>query len=397
MKEKLIIRNFGPIKDVELELGKFNVLIGEQATGKSTVTKLLAVCRYFSYIVPNDEWEGSNFLGGLNDWGLSEFIQQNTFIDYQCRHYSFQVNITTDNKLKTEYGLTKIPIAQTNLNPLSEEFKALLRELERIKPQQSKNKSQWLVPTSFYQNDASKVLDNPLYLPTERGLQSIFSLGKSSIQNISDSLFNQFAKLDQMARFFKEEILIEPLNIIYKNVDGRGYIRKKNDDKFYSLFNGASGYQSTIPIALAIKYYTEQRLKRKKKTFIIEEPELNLFPSAQADLMKFFADQIQFHNGILLTTHSPYILTSVNNLMYAYNVGSEHADEVDKIIPKLNWLDPNDVFAYRLLPNGKCEDIFDREENLIHADKIDEISRTLNKQFDDLLKLQYSKHESYSE
>lgn len=42
--EKIIIRNFGPIKNIEFNLDKqFNVVIGEQATGKSTLAK----CIYF--------------------------------------------------------------------------------------------------------------------------------------------------------------------------------------------------------------------------------------------------------------------------------------------------------------------------------------------------------------
>ena len=45
MREKLIIKNFGPIKSVDLDLGKITVLIGEQATGKSTIAKVLSICR----------------------------------------------------------------------------------------------------------------------------------------------------------------------------------------------------------------------------------------------------------------------------------------------------------------------------------------------------------------
>ena len=43
MKETLHIKNFGPIKEVKLELGKVNVLIGDQGTGKSTVAKLFHI------------------------------------------------------------------------------------------------------------------------------------------------------------------------------------------------------------------------------------------------------------------------------------------------------------------------------------------------------------------
>ena len=79
--------------------------------------------------------------------------------------------------------------------------------------------------------------------------------------------------------------------------------------------------------------------------------------------------------------------------MYANTVGQEHKEEVNKIIEEEYWINPNDVSAYQLLIDGECEDIFDREENLIKADKIDEVSRTLNQQFDDLLKLEYAKNE----
>ena len=82
----MIIINFGPINDVELELKKFNVLIGKQATGKSTLTKVLAVCRNFSYII--DDIVGVtqaaiSFEDGFRDQGLSEFIKKDSFITYE--------------------------------------------------------------------------------------------------------------------------------------------------------------------------------------------------------------------------------------------------------------------------------------------------------------------------
>lgn len=37
--QKICIRNNGPVKNFEMEVEKFNLLIGEQATGKSTIAK----------------------------------------------------------------------------------------------------------------------------------------------------------------------------------------------------------------------------------------------------------------------------------------------------------------------------------------------------------------------
>ncbi|MDQ6842822.1 MAG: AAA family ATPase [Bacteroidota bacterium] len=398
MKEKLIIKNFGPITDIELELGRFNVLIGENATGKSVVAKLLAVCRYFSFIL-NDDLFPNAFEEGLNSRGLSEFIQKDSYVFYECEHYSFEVErgLKKETDIDQEKGTLnyeyEVPVFYPTLKAKTNKFEKLLNELEAIKPKQLENAYlnlsvlNWTIPASFFQNDVAVVLDNPFYVPTERGLQSIFSLGKNSIRNLSDALFNQLAELNQIAVSFKNETIIEPLGIIYKNEKGEGYIRKDADSKYFSLFNAASGYQSTIPVVLLVDYYTE--IRKKKKTFIVEEPELNLFPTAQNKLIKFLVNKtINYGNSIFLTTHSPYILTSLNNLMYAYQVGQNHEAESNEIIGKEYWVDPNEVSAYMLLPDGTCEDILDREENMIKAEKIDGVSNFLNEQFDALLNIE---------
>lgn len=403
MSEKLIIKNFGPIKHIELELKKFNVLIGEQATGKSTVAKVLAVCRYFSYILEGNNPLESPFGQGLINWGLTEFVQQESFISYQCKHYSFtaqrlKVTLEDDSDLEyKKYIEDEFPLFKSTLKPLSKEFDYLLTELNKLNPKSQSSdpavqylisSQNWNIPTSFYQNEVANVLDNPFYFPAERGLQSIFSLGKSSIQNISDSLFNQFAQLDQIARLFKKDTVIEPLNITYKNVEGKGFVRKNNEEKFYSLYNAATGYQSTIPVVLVIKYYNE--IRKKNKTFIIEEPELNLFPAVQQKLLEYVVDKgINYGNTVLLTTHSPYTLTVLNNLMYAYQVGQDDSGKTNAIIEKKYWLNPDDVSAYKLLANGTCENIIDEDIRQIKTEAIDEISEVISDKWHELVDVKY--------
>lgn len=400
MKEKLIIKNFGPIKSVELELGIFNVLIGENATGKSIVAKLLAVCRNFSFIVDNN-FSLNAFENGLETMGLSEFIQNDSQIYYDCEHYQFEAKRELEKDIeRNEEGIFMYKIEKyvfsTQLVYKTKEFENLLNQLKAIQPAEQQygyySLIGWTIPTSFLKNDVAAVVDSSFYMPTERGLQSIFSLGKNSIQNLSDGLFNQLAELDQITRVFNSETLIEPLNITYKNENGKGYIKKDFENKYYSLFNAASGYHSAIPIVLSLLFYSE--VKKKPTTFVIEEPELNLFPTAQNKLLQYLVDNtINFGNSILLTTHSPYILTSLNNLMYAFRVGQLYPNEAGKIIEKKNWINPDNVSVYMMLTNGNCEDIFDRDEGLIKAEMIDNVSRILNEQFDSLLNIEYSQHE----
>ncbi len=398
MSETLHIKNFGPIKDIKLDLRKFNVIIGENATGKSTIAKVLAMCRYFSFVVkthftPKDvnNSDENNFSQGLESWGLQDFYKNGGEISYSNINYSFKIEFKVQESLPKydvngNVTIERYISSKFHLNPISKKFKSLLEELNTIKPKDSSQLQNWHVPTSFFQNDVSRVMDNPFYLPTERGLQSIFSLGKNSIQNISDSLFNQLANLDLIARNFVGETVIEPLNITYKNVDGKGYIKKNSEDEFYSLYNGASGYKSTIPIILVIKYYNE--IRKKNKTFLIEEPEVNLFPKVQQELIKYLvAETVNKNSQAILTTHSPYILTSINNLMYAYKIGIAN-DKVENVVSKKYWLNPKDVSCYLLKTEGTCESIID-EDGLIKAEKIDEVSDKINTEYAQIGEIRY--------
>ncbi len=394
MKEKLVIRNFGPIKSVELELSRFNVFIGEQGTGKSTVAKVLAVCRYFSYI----NWGKITYSGkvntpfsiGLEDWGLEECLMPDSFIYYECLHYNltaeyYPVTLNNDGNVSEQKGFSAFPVLR------SKECKALIDEFRNIRDfSDDYNNEDAInsVPYSFFQRKVSKVFDNPFYLPTERGLQSIFSLGKESFNNMSDSLFRYFAETDKIVRNFKNETEIIPLNLIYKNVDGRSYIKKKGSESFSHLDTAASGYQSTIPVVLLMEYYIS--IRKKAKTFIIEEPELNLFPSAQKELMHYLVDKtMNYGNMMLLTTHSPYVLTTLNNLIYAYQTGQINKEKVNEIIEEKYWLNPDEVSVYQFLSNGYCENIV-ADDRLIKADKIDVVSRKINESFDALLDIELS-------
>lgn len=53
MIEKLIVKNFGPIKEAEIDLTKYVVFIGDTSTGKSVLAKLISIFRDFSTILDN--------------------------------------------------------------------------------------------------------------------------------------------------------------------------------------------------------------------------------------------------------------------------------------------------------------------------------------------------------
>lgn len=401
MKERLVIKNFGPIKSVDIELGKMTILIGEQATGKSTIAKVLSVCRYFSYITDielNLNVYSNSFLDGLQAWGLQGFVNNDSYIKYISEDYTLIVehiiqNLPVAEDEEGKHLFEDLRIFTPTIIDKSEKFQQLLDDLQGLKPKEtiSVDYMFFQIPTHYFQNNIMKVMNNPFYFPTERGLQSIFSLGKTSIQNLSDSLFNQFARLDQIVKNYNTETHINPLNIYYKNENGQGLVKKSNDEKYFTLNTGASGYQSTVPIVLAIKYYNE--IQKRARTFIVEEPELNLFPKAQKKVIEFFAETIsRYKNSFLLPTHSPYILSSLNNLMYAHYIGhinkGEYKERVNRIVDNRLWINPDDVHAYFIDVTGRSVDIVNRESHLINTDFIDGVSREISQEFDELLNIE---------
>ena len=87
-----------------------------------------------------------------------------------------------------------------------------------------------------------------------------------------------------------------------------------NENKEVKLSQTSSGIQSIIPLWIVFNQYVESK---KKQILVIEEPELNLFPSTQHFLIDWIMRKMRKSNGsIVITTHSPYVLSVVDNLRF---------------------------------------------------------------------------------
>jgi hypothetical protein len=148
--------------------------------------------------------------------------------------------------------------------------------------------------------------------------------------------------------------------------------------------------QSSIPLILVVRH----EYSKGNTHFIVEEPELNLFPTTQKQLVGYLADKCtQKGNELLMTTHSPYFLSAINNLIFAYKVAHEvpeKAEEVAKVIPREQWLNPEDVAAY-YVADGTVKSIIHEEEGLIGENELDAISEDISGERNLLFKILRSK------
>ncbi|MDO4201868.1 MAG: AAA family ATPase [Bacteroidales bacterium] len=83
LKEKLIVRNFGPISKIDIEIRPLTLFIGTQGSGKSTISKLLTICRdlrWWLQILENAE--SDEVMKPFYDFSINEYFQENSYIYY---------------------------------------------------------------------------------------------------------------------------------------------------------------------------------------------------------------------------------------------------------------------------------------------------------------------------
>lgn len=115
----------------------------------------------------------------------------------------------------------------------------------------------------------------------------------------------------------------------------------------------SSAVKGLSPLALDLKYYIEP-----DELIIIDEPEMNLHPRAQAELIELIAMIVNAGVHVIITTHSPYIIDHLTNLMKAKNQPRKTKKLIDLFYLKQKdaFISVNDVSVY-VFENGTANDI----------------------------------------
>jgi len=334
MNEYLYIKNVGPLKEAEIDIKKINVFIGENGTGKSIAAKLLQIKR------ENE---------GFEDYGLKEFIKENSLLEYK-----------TDRK--------------DNNKKLLDIFEEVIKELKKdgmnkVLKGSISDELQELLEVMF-------IRKNSYYIPVERSLVPFFS-------SYGINLMSSKIPLPQYVSEFATEFRLAKDKIKEKYILGVVYKFENEEDKIFigdnviTLKNASSGIQTILPLYLTVDYLN----MKSKKNYILEEPELNLFPKEQFEIVKFM---IENSDSVLFVTHSPYVLYALNILLFAYKVGNlsnKIADEVNKIVDRKYWINPKEFSAY-YFENGEVKSFFNG--SLLDDNLLDDVSSEFEDIFDEL-------------
>ncbi len=438
-RAKLIVKNFGPLKDIEIEVREMVTFIGAQASGKSTLAKLIS-------ILEDEEFRSnhnSDFKSELQKYNILSYLNQKTYIKYDVLNIkisNFSFEYSNNNYLKNSIQellsvSKKQKLSENNITEATETLKQLITsyinlhhlifreefyEIFSDKLQKVKFEIQFAekrikrleINTSDIDllieiSEKEKTLENyfyllnqivncfpniflfdSIYIPSERSFLHLIAENVLGLINNNVQIPKYLLSIGQEYEKAIQTIKELPLTIIDKKVkykrEGKTSYIYHNETEKVDLLESASGLQSVIPILLLVEY--SKTLKEEYNfNFVVEEPELNLYPKAQHELIKYLVKNCLFERkNLILTTHSPFVLASINNLLLAFDKGKTKPTEVNKIIKKESWLNPKNFIAYEL-KNGKAKKIMDDKLGQIKENMIDGVSDTFSDEFDKLL------------
>lgn len=348
MKERLKIENFGPVKQLDIDIKPLTLFIGTQGSGKSTISKLITIFR-------NQEWEN------LISRGQKEVLMK-PFFDFNVDEY-FQ----TDSYILYSNNRVEISYQHGNFS-----LKKIIEEEEKT-----------FVDSSM------------LYIPAERNLVGNLSSALASIilakVPLSETIIEYMSLFEKAKKEFpKYEIPF--LGVRYEKKDGKERIVVSEEGKSLPLNACSSGLQSVLPMIMVMDYALK---KESFDSFVVEEPEQNLFPENQRELLNFICSKLnsEHFEQCIITTHSPYMLSCLNVLMLAAKLQQNETTKEDacKIVSSEYAVSPKNVAVYGLYPDANAKDyckcLITERTGLISINELDSVSEVIGERFDQLYQL----------
>lgn len=409
--DKIIVKNFGPIVDVELNINKLTMIFGSQATGKSVLAKLLTAVNSLDLVISRD------LSLTLQDYNIEMCLQNDTYIRYESDNrvveykngcYSDTLSKTNKHNIKLDSNKFNEKLPKIKADPSAPTFETFLsftldkkkknnftKDISEFKHIDADLSKKFLYEV-YRRLIISEILPRVIYIPAERIIfalisDNIFSL--SSIVNLPKCLL-RFGSLVENSRNLQPKQDIPYLKgLTYQFKDKKDLVQYNGSTILLS--QSASGLQTSIPLALVCN----NEHKRDGTFFIVEEPEQNLFPTTQYHLVEYLTERCLLKsNRLLVTTHSPYILSSFDNLIQASNASTMVNDTtvLRKIVPKKLWIDIDNVSAY-FLEEGKCIDMIERKAKRINGELLDKASELIGQQHSEILEQMYINEPSNNE
>lgn len=437
--QRLIIDNFKQITHADIEVKDFLLLIGPQASGKSTIAKLIfffkSIQQFYIDLFDVEERELSvkEVIVNYNVSIIKKFQEYFSFTEIPDPSFKMMFYLSPRSGKQVYFNAVNNKVTVGYSQPLHNALMATTEKLLSLR-RQSRSliahdpSSEMKIRSEFYSRVAKESCDvfddakSGFYIPAGRNITVSFSeqfqmlffgqlsdkqqalhIGGNEEEIIRDFMLHSKRLVDFFSNGYRDKMnnpfghLV--LNIAHKVL--KGNYRNENgkesimvDDKnAVSLGNASSGQQESIRIIQDLIYVLCTGVDT---TRFIEEPEAHIYPEAQKlliELMVLVANHC--HTQMIVTTHSPYVLSTFNNMLYYTKVLKTHPsrrEELESHFLSETLNAANNEFlgihaegfeAYSLDPNREayCQSIKDGRTGLIGDNFFDEETEKLNDDF----------------
>ena len=393
MNERLIVKSFGPVKDLYVIFKKVTLFIGDQGTGKSCVAKLFSMFKWTEKVLSQKKYK------------LSYFEQYNRFQKMLCKYHRIESFVNESSYIKFEGDLYDFLYENGNFSVIDK-------------------------------NHEIKGISKVMYVPAERSIVSVAENKSKLLKELPDSSETFSDEFVNAKKFFQSgyNLPFEGLRFEYDSLNDTGWIHGANYK--VRLINASSGIQSSLPMCIVSEYLSskisdkeevklskEEKDKLEKRVAeimqneeysdsikdmmirqlshanrynqlinIVEEPELNLFPRSQMEvLFSLISNNASAEENMLVfTTHSPYSLAIINTMIMgakAYaNATEEQRGQIEAILPVKYQINENEIAAYRLSSSDECycQSVINEKTGLVSKNELDSASDEIMRVFNSL-------------
>ena len=346
------------------------VIIGRQSAGKSTFMKVLCFCR----------WVEKKIMVSTDDI-VNQYTHYNRFIK----------ELKQFHRLNDEYFSKDTELLYDGDN-LTIEYRG------------ENGNAKITRKNSFAENRFNTKL---CYIPAERNLISaIQNVDKTYKATERDVLFNFIYEWDEAKSPYTNE---HPFRLAATG--GFSYVNKSGADVLVReggietpAFYASSGMQSVMPMDVMANYITERvgknaslsmherneinktdnghsykRLEYQSAQLFIEEPEQNLYPESQKLVvmslvrsLKKALEKGSEQSMIVVTTHSPYVMSVVNVLLAAAIVEEKNLSQ--SVVCKDCIISSKSISGYYIDEKGIFQNIMDNEIPMLSGNDLDGVS-----------------------
>lgn len=381
MNKTLLVKNVGPIKSINISINKVNVFMGQQSSGKSTISKILSFCSWLEKDISfhqsfENYLDDSFFIEKLETFHKMKGYFNNTseihFIGDAVDIYYAKDNVSI-KWLDTRFDYTRSKISYIP----SERSTVILPEMEKVELPNNYLRSflyDWFDTRKIYTHENKfEILDLGIkYYYSEDNKEShissdnfdiLLSQASSGVHSVTplltmvDNLINNIYNQENQSSYELDEVKARVVQLMitefifkeYYKQDFKGEERKKKIKEINKMISEKD--EQIIPLFERFKKVRNNLFKTHRTNLIIEEPEQNLFPSTQKELIYKLLGYLNsdLKHSLTLTTHSPYVLYAINNCILSFITSDKVPDKIkDKLSCLDSKIDPKDITIYEL-------------------------------------------------